>query len=608
MRTSALIVAILCMLCGHAQDAADEPVRAAKKSLSTATSLDRFQVTSDLAKAYREAGHLDSAVAIGRQALALARTDEERLVGHYQLARTLSEGNDAESTQQHARESILLARALADTSSWIRSEHVLGKLAFRMGRFDVARKHQEVEFLLATAIGDTAALAVHYNDLGNAHYLQQNYDSALWYYHRTIDLMHRDDPQRVSLRLNMANILIEEAKFEEALQELATAGAEIPSPDLKMRSLYHNTLGYALFSMERYSDAVKEFQRSDSVNSAGPKALGLSVENIGFISDSYAVMGDTAQAYLAMGQLELLKDSFNTVANDEHMLALEKKFETRLNEEEIQRLDAENRQQEQRLRLRNLQLYGSLLLAVLALGGVFLVLRNLRQKRKHADVLEGLNSELQDQQARIEEINGLLRLKVLRTQMDPHFIHNCLNAIRALSLKGDHDRADEYLEGFARLLRAVLEHSVRDRITLEEEIVFLQDYVKLEQLRLGDDFTWSITADQTLIDEEQLIPSLLVQPFVENAIWHGLAPKTGEKRLSVRFSETDGVVNCTVEDNGIGRTEKAPVPGRRSLGLKLTGERLQLITERLENEGAFRVDDLKDEHGASLGTRVSMKL
>jgi LytS/YehU family sensor histidine kinase len=199
-------------------------------------------------------------------------------------------------------------------------------------------------------------------------------------------------------------------------------------------------------------------------------------------------------------------------------------------------------------------------------------------------------------------------MKVLRTQMDPHFIHNCLNAIRALSLKGEHERAEEYLEGFARLLRNVLEHSVRDRIALDEEIAFLNDYVRLEQLRLGDDLTWSITAEEQLLEEEPQIPSLLVQPFVENAIWHGLAPKQGPKRLDVRFCLENGAVTCCVEDNGVGRSEKPRTPGRTSLGLKLTGERLELLTERMKSQGGFLVEDLKDANGAPRGTRVKLTL
>ncbi|HEY0977121.1 MAG TPA: tetratricopeptide repeat protein, partial [Flavobacteriales bacterium] len=249
-----------------------------------------------------------------------------------------------------------------------------------------------------------------------------------------------------------------------------------------------------------------------------------------------------------------LQDSLRSKTTESELMRLRTAFETERAEKDNELLRAKDLESTQRLRARNLQLYGSLLLAVLALGGVVLVWRNLRQKRRHAEVLEGLNSELGEQKARIEEINGLLRLKVLRTQMDPHFIHNCLNAIRALSLKGEHERAEEYLEGFARILRNVLEHSVRDRISLDEEIAFLNDYVRLEQLRLGEDFTWSITADEALLEEEPQVPSLLVQPFVENAIWHGLAPKRGPKQLTVRFMAEGGAVACMVEDNGVGRS------------------------------------------------------
>jgi len=130
----------------------------------------------------------------------------------------------------------------------------------------------------------------------------------------------------------------------------------------------------------------------------------------------------------------------------------------------------------------------------------------------------------------------------------------------------------------------------------------------LEQLRLGNDLTWSITADDALLDEELQVPSLLVQPFVENAIWHGLAPKNGPKRLEVHFYTSGGVVTCRVQDNGVGRTEKAPTPGRTSLGLKLTGERLELLTERMRSAGGFRVEDLKDEDGAPAGTLVELRL
>ena len=326
------------------------------------------------------------------------------------------------------------------------------------------------------------------------------------------------------------------------------------------------------------------------------------------LAELASLKGDGKATRLHYERYIALQDSLRSTSTESELMRLRTTFETERAEKDNELLRAKDLESTQRLRVRNLQLYGSLLLAVLALGAVVLVWRNLWQKRQHAEVLEGLNTELEAKQERIEEINGLLRLKVLRTQMDPHFIHNCLNAIRVLSMKGDHDRAEEYLEGFARLLRSVLEHSVRDRISLDEEIAFLHDYVKLEQLRLGDDFTWSITADEVLLEEEPQVPSLLVQPFVENAIWHGLAPKQGSKRLTVHFVAVDGAVVCTVEDNGVGRSVKQEFAGRRSLGLKLTGERLELLTDRMRTVGGFVIEDLVDELNDPVGTRVRLQL
>ncbi|MBK6410356.1 MAG: histidine kinase [Flavobacteriales bacterium] len=255
------------------------------------------------------------------------------------------------------------------------------------------------------------------------------------------------------------------------LQQVA---AELDSTDLRNRAWALNNLGQSLMHAQRYKEALNVLNESDSLNNTSGGALDLAIELAEVRADILEAMGDNAGAFKLIKQARDLQDTLFDRSMNEQLLELETRFGTKLKEEEIQRLDAQAHAQEERLRLRNIQLYGSLALALLALAAVVLVWRSLRQKRRYSVVLEQLNSELKEQRSRIEEINALLRMKVLRTQMDPHFIHNCLNAIRALSLKGDHERADEYLEGFARLLRTVLEHSVRDRITLEEEIAFLR--------------------------------------------------------------------------------------------------------------------------------------
>lgn len=525
----------------------------------------------------------------------------------------------------------------------------LGWLAERRSdRVGMLREFQEA-LKQAELAQDTGHIAVILYNIGTTYNKMEEYDRARELLQRALVLergMDRPDKEAMCL-MSIGNTYRSRSNNAEAMKHYAMAGPifsrigdhvgagliaentgglyEGTDP---RKALFHfqqarreydivhsgGDLAYILLSIGTMQRQLGLFAQADSSLKAGMAyarthgGVELQMDYEQRFAQLASDRGDSKGTLAHYERYVELKDSLRDAGSENELMRLRAEFETEQAEKDNALLRAQELENAERLRVRNLQLYGSLALAVLALAAVVLVWRNLRQRRKHEAVLEALNAELRDQKSRIEEINALLRMKVLRTQMDPHFIHNCLNAIRALSLKGEHERAEEYLEGFARLLRNVLEHSVRDRISLDEEIAFLNDYVKLEQLRLGGDFTWSITADETLLDEEPQVASLLVQPFVENAVWHGLAPKQGAKRLDVRFTAVNDAVTCTVEDNGVGRTVKSAMPGRTSLGLKLTGERLELLTERMKSEGAFAIEDLKDERGMAVGTRVSMRL
>lgn len=518
----------------------------------------------------------------------------------------------------------------------------------RSDRVGMLREFQEA-LKHAEAANDSSSVAVILYNIGTTYNKMEDYDRARDLLLRALrmeEAMDRPDKRAFCL-MSIGNTYRSQGNTEQALSYYAQAAPLVTSigdhvadgliaentgglyatkdPALALRyfqqalrayrSVHSGTdMAYVLLSIGSMQRALGRFVQADSSLTAGSalakahSGAELAMEYEKQRAELASAMGDSKATLMHYERYVALKDSLRSAGTENELIRLRTEFETERAEKDNELLRLKDEENTERLRARNLQLYGSLALAALALGAVVLVWRNLRQRRKHQVVLEALNAELHDQKARIEEINGLLRLKVLRTQMDPHFIHNCLNAIRALSLKGEHERAEEYLEGFARILRNVLEHSVRDRISLDEEIAFLNDYVKLEHLRLGDDFTWSITADDALLDEEPQVPSLLVQPFVENAIWHGLAPKQGDKRLEVHFYTSDGVVMCSVRDNGVGRTEKAATPGRTSLGLKLTGERLELLTDRMRSTGGFQVEDLKDPSGTPTGTLVEMRL
>lgn len=325
----------------------------------------------------------------------------------------------------------------------------------------------------------------------------------------------------------------------------------------------------------------------------------------------YAKMGDGDAAIAHFERHVFLKDSLQGADTQRELARLRTEFETERAEKDNALLRASNNEKTERLRRRDIQLYGSIALGAFALIAALLFWRNYRQKRKHADVLEGLNAQLENSNAEITEINGLLEMKVLRSQMNPHFIYNCLNSAARMTQAGQSTEALLYLQGFARLLRMVLDHSVKDRITINEELDFLRQYLKLEAHRL-DGLHYEVEADRALLDDEVELPALLVQPFVENAVWHGLAEKQGDRSIAVRFEQQNGSVICCITDNGIGRDRSTAVPKsdpqHKSLGMQLTNERLRLLSRRLGEAGSFRVEDLKDVSGVALGTRVTLQL
>lgn len=205
------------------------------------------------------------------------------------------------------------------------------------------------------------------------------------------------------------------------------------------------------------------------------------------------------------------------------------------------------------------------------------------------------------------------KLQSMRLQMNPHFLFNALNSIQQMILAGDETVATRCLSKFSKLLRLILVQSDKDKITLREELDTLRLYVELESFRFKDRFEYFITCDNAIDQDDTRIPTLLIQPFVENAIWHGLMHKEGLRRLLVHFREENETLVCTVEDNGIGRKASQAIK-EHSLhdqqhtgkGIAVAKERLKIFGENPAHTSALDIQDLT-EQGQASGTRVIVK-
>lgn len=218
--------------------------------------------------------------------------------------------------------------------------------------------------------------------------------------------------------------------------------------------------------------------------------------------------------------------------------------------------------------------------------------------------------QLAKQKRKSDQINELYasKLTAIQSQMNPHFIFNSLNSIQDLILKGDVEHSYSYITTFSNLVRKTLSHSEKDFIDFEEEVKHLELYLSLEKLRFKKDFNYTIEADD--IDDISL-PPLLIQPFIENSLVHGLLHKEGNKVLKIRFELAEELI-CTIEDNGIGREKAKEIKLRKrseheSFSGKAIERRFEIFSSIYNGNFSCSYDDLYDD-GVAAGTKVTLKI
>ncbi|MBC7826541.1 MAG: histidine kinase [Chitinophagaceae bacterium] len=214
--------------------------------------------------------------------------------------------------------------------------------------------------------------------------------------------------------------------------------------------------------------------------------------------------------------------------------------------------------------------------------------------------------------ANINEQLAEARLSALQSQMNPHFVFNALNSIKWMILDGDNEKASRYLSKFALMIRMTLDHSKEVFVTLAENIQYLRTYLEMEQLRFDDSFTYSIYISKNIDVAETTIPSMMIQPLVENAIWHGLMQAEAEKKILISFTQDANMITCTVEDNGIGihRSEKSKEktrPPHKSVGLENLQKRVNIINEKYDMNCSLVISDLKESGKKASGTSVVLQ-
>jgi tetratricopeptide (TPR) repeat protein len=357
-------------------------------------------------------------------------------------------------------------------------------------------------------------------------------------------------------------------------------------------------------SVDWYKLALEEAQKIQYTKALLDASYQLSV--------LYEKMDQPGQAFRFLQQHTTLKDSVFSAEKTEKIEALQAAFQSEQKEAAIRELQQENLLVTMRQERTNL--FFMVLVVLLGMGG-WLIWYRQQQTRKLAIQQRELERLQQEQELQaLERDKMLYELNALKAQMNPHFLFNALNSIQELFMTGESRQANEYLGKFSDLTRNILHASGLPVISLREEMQMLSDYLDLEGLRFSTGFTYKIEAQDSLAVDEIEIPPMLVQPYVENAIKHGLMHRGKPRTLHVFFSmEISAWLKVQVTDNGVGRKQAAYFASLRHdrrhnrFATSATQKRLELLNHGRPERITVQYDDLV-VNGDPAGTRVTIQI
>ena len=296
----------------------------------------------------------------------------------------------------------------------------------------------------------------------------------------------------------------------------------------------------------------------------------------------YKAMGKTDEALEYFEEAKAMNDFSQKMAVQDGVSRMKEQFETEKKQRENEKLKQENQLKDLQISQRNYLIFGSILLLILICIIAFITIRYNRLKAGKVAV------EMEQ--------------RLLQSQMNPHFIFNVLHAIHTFMLKKDTEESGKLLTSFARLVRSILQHSSTDNITLSEELKWLKDYMRLQQLRFSNSFDYTIEIDEELSPDNLLLPPMLIQPFIENAIEHGFSELDKPGELIISYKKTGKEVEIKITDNGKGFLANEPVRMKKeheSLAIQITEKRILLLNKR--RKGAFKFEIIsKPSEGTSV--------
>lgn len=435
-----------------------------------------------------------------------------------------------------------------------------GYLSLGTSYTNIEPDHSKADSLLRLSIGlsvisgDTVFISRSYANLGWNFYLQEKYDSSIIAYNKSLTFSLPAD-----INTDAAN----------SYGNLGTIYRDLGDPDL---------------ALKYYKQSIKQAEKTNDIY------------NLQWVYDDMSQMylrkRDTANAYNAFVLYKKYNDAYIKLSNTQGFSEAKIRYEADTQDKELQLLS---------LRVNNQRwlIYGSTALFILSIAVFILLLSRARINSRR---------NLSEMNRRIAEITQAN----LRQQMNPHFIFNTLNSIQYYMYRHDKLATNEYLTKFSNLMRKVLENSQHTSIPLQDELDALNLYLELEKIRFKDKFDYEINVDEEIDTIMYKVPTMLIQPYVENSICHGLIPAEERGMIKIDLALNKNYISCVIEDNGIGREAaqqmKSVNGSHNSIGTRIVSSRLELVNSLYGTNLKTIYTDLKKSNGEPVGTRVEIHI
>ncbi len=451
-------------------------------------------------------------------------------------------------------------------SGAIEAQNYIGQVYQESNKDMQALEFYEQSANLAEEVNDKEALKKSLQNQGSVLRKSKRYDDELQVRQQLLSINKEFDakPEQAEDNLEIGNIFIEKNETEKAIPYIQR------SIELSEETGSLEKKGKALQTLSTAYDKQKDYD----------KALETYREYVATVDELYKKRESEIKTSLQI--TASLNRKLERLDLIEKELSLSQKTVNLLRQEQLV-----NRKE---LRAQQIFTYSLLIAFVVLAVASFFVYRSGIHKRKS---------------------NQLLELKSLRSQMNPHFIYNSLNSVNSYISKNDERAANKYLAEFSRLMRSVMENSKHDFVPLNSEIEILKLYLSLEYSRFSDKFDYDFTVDPGIETESCFVPPMLVQPFIENAIWHGLRYREEKGFLSVTLKQNNQFIEVSIEDNGIGRKKSTEIKTKfqkehHSTGLQNIETRVQVIKELYKINLDIHIEDIDSKSGE--GTKVLIKI